>query len=400
MLLLLALIPTIVITLVWTGATSRALSLMSPASAWERVARSGEAALSVARSRPLAPSERQVVQAHDTELRQSVELAKRFDFVASRTLRLIVLGAVLIVVLVAAGASRVAGHLSRQLSRPLDELVGWTRLLQSGRPLPEHAERRGAPEFEVMRASMRTMASELETGRKRAIEAERADAFRESARRFAHELKNPLTPIRFAVERLRRDAPDELRETIEVLIEESGRLDAMARSFAQFGRLPDGPAADIDVAELVTKTARSIVPDRLRLTLDIAQGLPLVSGYYEPLVRAVANVVINAVEASHEGGEIVVHVLQEQEQEPLGTGACLSITVADHGAGIPADVLASMFDPYVTTKPGGTGLGLAIAKQTMAAHGGDISATSSADAGTRLRLRVPVTRTIPSTLHA
>ena len=395
MLLLFALIPTIVITLVWTGAASRALSLMSPGSAWERVARSGEAALETARARTLSPTERQVLQAHDNELRQSVELAKRFDFVASRTVRLIVFGALLIVGLVAVGASRVAGHLSRQLSRPLDELVGWTRLVQRGQPLPDHTERRGAPEFEVMRTSMRTMASELETGRKRAIEAERADAFRESARRFAHELKNPLTPIRFAVERLRRSAPDELRETIDVLVEESGRLDAMARSFAQFGRLPDGPAADIDVAELVTKTARSIVPDRLTLTLEIATNLPLVPGYYEPLVRAVANVLINAVEATPDHGEIVVHV--SHEPAIPGTSSSVAIVVEDHGAGVPSDVLASMFDPYVTTKPGGTGLGLAIAKQTMVAHGGDISATSSADAGTRLRLRVPVTRTIPST---
>ena len=100
---------------------------------------------------------------------------------------------------------------------------------------------------------MRTMARELDEGRRRALDAERAEAFRESARRFAHELKNPLTPIRFAVERLRRSAPDDLRDTVEVLAEESARLETMARSFAQFGRLPDGPAAEIDVADLVTR---------------------------------------------------------------------------------------------------------------------------------------------------
>ena len=88
---------------------------------------------------------------------------------------------------------------------------------------------------------MREMAGELELGRARALEAERAAALRESARQVAHELKNPLTPIRFAVARLRRDAPPELAETVDVLAIESQRLEEMARSFAQFGRLPEGP---------------------------------------------------------------------------------------------------------------------------------------------------------------
>lgn len=387
MLLLFALVPTIVITVVGTGAASRALALMSAGTAWERVARSGEAALGVARSAALTPAQRQVLQAHDEELRQSVELAKRFDFVAGRTFRLIVLGALLIVAIVAISASRVAGHLSRQLSRPLDELVGWTRLIRSGEPLPERTERRGAPEFEVMRTSMRTMATELAAGRQRAIEAERAEAFRESARRFAHELKNPLTPIRFAVDRLRRSAPDELRDTIEVLAEESARLETMARSFAQFGRLPDGPAADIDIAEMVAKTVRSTVPEALLTEVAIDDDLPLVLGYYEPLVRAVTNVLINAVEACSAGGQISVSVTRAR----LDDGApCLAIRVRDSGPGMSADVLAHVFDPYVTTKPGGTGLGLAIARQTMSAHRGDISASSRPGFGTDMMLRLPI----------
>ena len=89
-------------------------------------------------------------------------------------------------------------------------------------------------------------------------------ALRESARQVAHELKNPLTPIRFAVERLRRDAPPELAETVEVLAIESQRLEAMARSFAQFGRLPEGPRAEVDVGELVRYTARATIPPERR----------------------------------------------------------------------------------------------------------------------------------------
>ncbi len=385
-LLLFAVIPTVAVTALWTGTASRALSLMSAGSAWERIGRSGESALSAARTATLTTAQRAAIDTHERELRESVELAKRFDFVAARTVRLIGLGALVVVALIAIGASRVAGHLSRQLSRPLDELVGWTRLIRTGTPLPDRAERRGAPEFEVLRTSMRTMASELESGRERAIEAERAEAFRESARRFAHELKNPLTPIRFAVERLRRSAPDELRDSVEVLAEESARLDAMARSFAQFGRLPDGPPAEIDLAELVTKTARSTVPDRLALTLDVEPALPFVNGFYEPLARALTNVLINAVEASKADGVVAVRVFREQ----AGETDVVCISVRDSGCGIGPQVLAHVFDPYVTTKPGGTGLGLAIARQTLAAHRGDIRVTSAAGVGTEMSLRLPI----------
>ncbi len=389
-LLLFAVVPTIAVTALWTGTASRALSLLSSGSAWERIARSGGAAVEAARRSPLSEQQRQLLDAHETELRQSVELARRFDFLANRTMRLIAVGALLVVVLVTVGASRVAGHLSRQLSRPLDELVGWTGLIRTGQSVPEQTERRGAPEFEVLRTGMRTMARDLETGRQQALDAERAEAFRESARRFAHELKNPLTPIRFAVERLRRSAPDELRETVEVLAEESARLETMARSFAQFGRLPDGPLAEIDLAELVTRTAKSAVPDRLRLDLEISPVLPLVMGYHEPLVRAVTNVLLNAVDACGVCGE-EAHVVVRVERDVLYGEDAVCIAVRDSGCGISAAALAHIFDPYVTTKPGGTGLGLAIARQTMTAHRGVIEVTSTPGAGTEMRLRLPVT---------
>lgn len=389
MLILFALVPTVVITLVGVGTASRALSMLSARSAWERIALSGEQALAATRTAPLTVEQRLAVERHEDELRQSVELARRFDYVAGRSMRLVVAGAVLVVLLVAVGASRVAGHLSRQLSRPLDELVGWTGLIRTGRPIPVQPERRGAPEFEVLRTGMRTMARELETGRQQALEAERAEAFRESARRFAHELKNPLTPIRFAVDRLRRSAPDDLRDTVEVLAEESARLETMAKSFAQFGRLPDGPAADIDVAELVTRVARSTVPDRLAVSISCGDALPLVHGFHEPLVRAVTNVLMNAVDACGPAGRIDIGIRAES--------AHVTITIRDTGSGIAPDALAHIFDPYVTTKPGGTGLGLAIARQTMAAHNGSIDATSTVGVGTTMSLRLPVQRRTAST---
>jgi len=400
MLLLFALIPTVTVTLVWAGAATRALSLFSARSAWERIAQSGDDTYRIVSTAPLSARQRAALDAHQADLQQSAQLARRFDFVTGRSIRLVLVGAVLVVALVAVGASRVAGHLSRQLSRPLDELVGWTGLIRSGRAIPANVDRRGAPEFEVLRTGMRTMAAELETGRRRALEAERAEAFRESARRFAHELKNPLTPIRFAVDRLRRSAPDELRDTVEVLAEEASRLEVMARSFAQFGRLPDGPPAEVDVAEMVTRVAEMTVPEWITLEVACEPGLPLVTGFYEPLVRAVTNVLLNAVDATPQGGTIRVTVHLETVAaapaenflSPSDTKRVV-IAVRDTGCGIAPDARSRIFDPYVTTKPGGTGLGLAIALQTLRAHHGTIDVASDVGRGTTMTMRLPVTAT-------
>jgi signal transduction histidine kinase len=359
--------------------------MVAARSAWERIAASGDAALGRARAaaaRPLDPATEQAVRQHEVELRRSVELARRADFVASRSIRLVLLGAILVVAVVGLLALRVAGHLSRQLSRPLDELVGWTALVRQGRPLPPDDTARGAPEFALLRRRMRDMADGLEGARRQALEAERAEAFRESARRFAHELKNPLTPIRFAVARLRADAPPALRETIDVLAEESARLEAMARSFAQFGRLPDAPPTEVDLVELVTRVARATVPDTMACTVPAGPVL-LVVGDHEALVRAVTNVLLNAVEACGGTGAITVGLAPD-------AAGHVTLAITDNGPGIPAAVTARLFDPYVTTKPGGTGLGLAIARQTVEAHGGTITAASAPGSGTTVTIRLPV----------
>jgi signal transduction histidine kinase len=277
-------------------------------------------------------------------------------------------------------ASRVAGHLSRNFGRPLNELVEWTERIGRSERLPEGPPRKGAPEFEVLRTRMREMSRELEQGRKRAIEAERADAFRETARQVAHELKNPLTPIRFAVERLRREAPPELAESVEVLAIESRRLEEMAKSFAQFGRLPEGPRALVDVGELARYTARATVPGDVKLTVEVEEGIPMIEGHHDALARALSNVLINAVEACQRGGGITVRVTRN------GTnGDGVMVAVRDTGCGISPERLARIWDPYVTFKQGGTGLGLAIARQTIDAHGGQVQAESAPGEGTEVR---------------
>lgn len=388
-LLAFAVVPAILISVAWSTTGSIVLPIFGATAAWDSIAATGERALDVARAKPLTPPERQLIDAHEANLREGVTMSRRADFVTRELARRMALGALIAVLATIFVGSRVAGHLSRNLSRPLQELVGWTERIGRGEPLPTSPPRRGAPEFEVLRTRMREMASELELGRARAIEAERAATLRESARQVAHELKNPLTPIRFAVDRLRRDAdriPPELGETIEVLAIESARLEEMARSFAQFGRLPEGPRADVDVGELARYTARATIPPELPVTVDVADDVPMVAGHHDALARALANVMLNAVDACRDGGSITVRVRRLN-----GNGSeRVEVAVADTGCGIPPEKLARIWDPYVTSKPGGTGLGLAIARQTVLAHAGAVDASSKPGVGTEIRFVLPV----------
>jgi two-component system nitrogen regulation sensor histidine kinase NtrY len=361
--------------------------LMSSTAAWDSAAASGTRALEVARRSPRTSAEERALAVHEQQLETSVTKARQLGLLIRRLgTALFVAGLVGLAALML-GTSRMAGHLSRQLSRPLHELVGWTERIKRGEALPPVDEARGAPEFGVLRTGMRQMADALEAGRRAAIETERLSAFRESARQVAHELKNPLTPIRFAVERLMRSKAaisPELSDAVEVLATESSRLEAMARSFAQFGRLPEGPPSVVDVGEMVRAAAHSAVPPHITCTVEMAEHVPQLRAQHDALSRAVTNVLLNAVEACGEHGSIVVRVERRMPGE-------VAIAVRDTGVGIARDRLDSIWEPYVTDKTGGTGLGLAIVKQTVLAHGGRVEAESEPGAGTEIRLIFPTT---------
>jgi two-component system nitrogen regulation sensor histidine kinase NtrY len=385
-LLAFALIPSIVISLAWSATGSIVLPLAGETAAWDSASATGERAVEAARAAPLTTAQRRAVDIHQQTLRQSVLQSRKAEFVFRKLAQRLVVATLIAVAIVGVIASRVAGHLSRNLSRPLQDLVGWTERIGRGEQIPTTPPRRGAPEFEVLRRRMRQMASELELGRTRALEAERAATLRESARQVAHELKNPLTPIRFAVDRLRREAPPGLEETVEVLAIESQRLEDMARSFAQFGRLPEGPRAAVDLGELARYTARSAMPPEMQVDVEIDDDVPMIHGHHDALARALTNVMLNAVDACRPGGHVAVRACSTTH---AGAEA-VELSVTDSGCGIAGDRLARIWEPYVTTKPGGTGLGLAIARQTVLAHNGAVSAESVVGRGTTIRFVLPI----------
>jgi nitrogen fixation/metabolism regulation signal transduction histidine kinase len=365
---LFAIVPSVVLTVAWGGTVTRLLPLMSGSAAWDRAAATGKPAVRIASRSPHTAAEDSLIVAHERELQSSVTQALRFDYLTRQFVPVVLVTGLIALALLIGLASNLAGHLSRQASRPLDELVGWTQRIRRGEPLPAESNMRGAPEFGVLRDRMREMAEALETGRRAAIDAERLEAFRESARQVAHELKNPLTPIRFAVARLQRSVGPELQETVEVLAIESA--------------LSEGPPSEIDVGDLVREAVRTTVPAEMTCEVVVDADVPELFGVHDALGRAIANVLLNAVEASNATGAIAVEVATNAQREII-------VATRDHGIGIAPERLTAIWTPYVTDKTAGTGLGLAIVKQTVVAHGGRVEATSTLGEGTEIRLIFP-----------
>jgi signal transduction histidine kinase len=374
-------LPTAVAVLGW-GLTVRSTSpATGPRRALDEVAASGRTLLQSLDTLRLSPKERSALDAHASKLNnalaqfQRVEAFSRYYY-AGLGLVVFLLGAAFVYATV-----RLGGHLSRQLSRPIDELIGWTGNIRRMEPLPPDSPRRGAPEFTALRNALREMADALERARSQEIEAERLRAFRETARRVAHEIKNPLTPIRLAVAQLSRSASEAQRDAIEVLNAESGRLEQLATEFTEFGRLPEGPAAAVDLVELMDELARTSLPTTMSARMSLDPATPSLLGHYDPLRRAFSNMLRNAVEACNGQGEIDITVTPD-------TDGAVRVVIRDHGPGIPPELEGRIFDPYCTGKSGGTGLGLALAKQTVETHRGTIAVEQTPGGGATFVVRM------------
>ena len=369
-------VPTVLAVAGWVLSVRRLLPAAGARASTERVAATARGLLEGVDTLHLTAPERALLRQHLNEVSESVSLARR----AETFLRYYTAGFALVILLLGAAvlyaAVNLAGHLSRQLSRPIDELVGWTSLIRRHAQLPVGPVSRGAPEFEALRQALRDLAAALATARERELEAERLRAFREVARRVAHEIKNPLTSMRIAVDQMRRTVgPSDSRTdtAIQVMAAETDRLERLAKEFSEFGKLPEGPQSEVDVAELLEELGRTSVPDGVEVRLTGNGGRRTILGHYEPLRRAFANLYRNAAEAMQGQGAIDVTVSSADEG--------LLVTIADHGPGIPDDLRQRVFEPYFTTKSDGTGLGLALVRITMEAHGGTISVTDTQGGG-------------------
>jgi len=224
------------------------------------------------------------------------------------------------------------------------------------------------------------------------IRAQKVAAWREVARRLAHEIKNPLTPIQLSAERLRRHfagAPPTARALVDectgTIVGEVESLKGLVDEFSQFARMPSPRTVPTDLGQLIVDTLalyNGIFSDVL-ISHRFAADVPLVRLDPEQIRRVMINLVDNAIEAMDRRGSIVV-----ETQRDL-SNSLVRMVVADDGPGIPAGEREKLFLPYYSTKRRGSGLGLAIVRRIIAEHGGTIDVGDNTPRGTRFTIELP-----------
>jgi nitrogen fixation/metabolism regulation signal transduction histidine kinase len=286
--------------------------------------------------------------------------------------------------------------LSGRIARPVRELAEGARRVAAG-DLHAAVPVATADEIGQLAESFNAMTADLRDSRERLLQAERVAAWREMARRLAHELKNPIFPIQLSIETLRRVLDQEqrgepvsgkqfaalFRESSETIIEELGSLRKIIDEFSQFARMPRPQPAPTDVNALVEHTLalhRARAAD-VAIETDLGPGLPPANVDRDLLGRALGNLVANALEAMPEGGTLRVRTAAE----PPG----VSVQVEDTGPGLNEEQRTRLFTPYYTTKRGGTGLGLAIVQGIISDHGGRVQVKSEPGRGTTFTLLLP-----------
>jgi two-component system nitrogen regulation sensor histidine kinase NtrY len=224
------------------------------------------------------------------------------------------------------------------------------------------------------------------------IRTQKVAAWREVARRLAHEIKNPLTPIQLSAERMRRhlsSAPEPTHALVEectnTIIEEVESLKALVDEFSQFARMPAPRTVSTDIRDLLIDVLglyQGIFPG-VEIRRTFAESTPKVAIDPEQIRRVMINLIDNAIEAMEQRGIIEI----ETQHDPSNN--LVRIIVADDGPGIPASERDKLFLPYYSTKRRGSGLGLAIVRRIVAEHGGSIDLSDNAPRGTRFAVELP-----------
>jgi two-component system nitrogen regulation sensor histidine kinase NtrY len=388
----LALVPALLVLGAATWIGRGTLDWFGTLGPWSEVAESGGALIDAAEPASRGDSAlAAAVARHRAQLTASLTQASRWSFLGQRMVRALPVALLAFAVLLAVASFVISRRLARELSRPIQELAGWTDLIAQEQPLPltTPAERKEVREVQALRESLRRASTELSAGRERALQQERIRAWGEMARRIAHEMKNPLTPLRLAAHRLNRAVGDEVvaAEPLRVIEEETSRLELLAREFSMLGRPAAGPRTLVDLTELLTALCQSDVPAHIVVELEAAAGVPLVPADYNALQQALRNILRNAIEAVHDRTDPRINI---RIAEDAAGSKQVTVRVGDNGPGIPIAALNRIFEADFTTKARGTGLGLAIARQAIEQHGGAVSAAAAPGGGAELVITLPV----------
>jgi two-component system nitrogen regulation sensor histidine kinase NtrY len=298
-----------------------------------------------------------------------------------------------------AGAAILIGLLvswwvSSRITRPVEELAEGAREVASGR-WDTRIDVRGSDEIGQLATAFNDMTRTLASQKEKLVQTERVAAWRELARRLAHELRNPLFPLQITVENLQRARQLEAKQFLEVFNEstatlkaELSNLNTIVGRFSDFSKMPAPQFTQVHVNEALRNAVRLFEPQfnevgKPTITPEffLTEPLPEIEADPDLLHRAFQNLVLNALDAMPSGGTLTVRT-----SEQAGN---VRIEVADTGKGLTPEECSRLFTPYYTTKLQGTGLGLAIVQSVISDHHGTISVSSEQGRGATFRIELP-----------
>ncbi len=280
----------------------------------------------------------------------------------------------------------------RAFLRPVGDLAAATARVAAG-DLEVRVPDRGGDELADLGRAFNVMTSRLADTQLRLRDAAREAAWAEMARQVAHEIKNPLTPMRMSaqmVQRARAQEDPRLPELVDRLartvVEQTDQLARIASDFRQFAGRPDPVFVEVEAADLLQDVASLLVAEREagRLVVESAGSIPTLSGDRGELRRVLLNLVQNGLQASEDAGVVTLGVRHDV------AGREVVFSVEDDGPGIGADTAGRLFEPYFTTRSSGTGLGLAISRRIVEAHGGRIWLDRGEPRPTRFCVALPI----------
>jgi signal transduction histidine kinase len=281
-----------------------------------------------------------------------------------------------------------------RVTRPIVELAAASRQVAAGDWSVRVSPHNASGEIADLAEAFNRMTSQLLEQRERLLQSERVAAWRELARRLAHELKNPLFPLQLTVENLvkaRQMAPQEFdeifHESTTTLMAEIQNLKMIIQRFSDFSKMPQPELQAVRVNDIVSRVALLHEPAlksrehpvAMRLNLD--PSLPVIAVDPELLHRSLSNLVLNALDAMPQGGSITMNTSAREDS--------VRIEVVDTGTGLTSEERDRLFTPYYTTKQHGTGLGLAIVQSVITDHGGTIGVESTPGQGTTFIIDLP-----------
>ncbi len=281
-----------------------------------------------------------------------------------------------------------------RVTRPVEQLAAAAQEVAAGN-WNARVEISGHDELAELAESFNHMTRELLTQKERLVQAERVAAWRELARRLAHELKNPLFPLQLTVENLVRarlqgsqQFEEIFRESSATLLAEISNLKTIISRFTEFSRMPQPQLRPVRMNDVIRGVlqlfqAQLESPGRGQISYDLQldQRLEPIPADPELLHRAISNLVLNALEAMPEGGRLSLRTRGNKDN--------ICVEISDTGAGLTAEECNRMFTPYYTSKEHGTGLGLAIVQSVVSDHRGTIRVHSEPGHGTTFVVELP-----------